>query len=203
MDVAVVVPVRIGHRRAHPEARGPADDPLVGLPKLRGPHECLVVETGRQNGGEEAGDGAEIEIDGRPAVLAGGGQTVEQLDLRRPLIGIGPRAGAELDQGVGLVGAVADDAARAMVLEAAPDHSDAVGKKRGGQRIAGVGAEATAVEDERQRLCAIDQATARVAKSLPGHGRSLGGASPAPSDPRNAWLTVSRNATNHRRHPCA
>ena len=45
---------------------------------------------------------------------------------------------ADLDQGVGLLGAGGDDAARAVVLEAAPDQVDAVGQQRRGQGVAAV-----------------------------------------------------------------
>ena len=82
----------------------------------------------------------------RPAVLAVGDETVVELLLRRARIGLGARAARELDQRIRLVGAGGDDAARAVILEAAADQMHAVGQQGGSQRVARMALVRRAVE---------------------------------------------------------
>ena len=60
------------------------------------------------------------------------------------VLGSDVTAGFELDQGARLFRARSDDAARAMILEAACDEPDAVRKQGGGQCVAAVAAVAPA-----------------------------------------------------------
>src|SRR5690606_15080100 len=142
---------------------GAPDQALVQVPERGRPHESLVVEPGRKERREHVARLAEIEPQRWPAVLAARRESREDLDLRGAHIGLGARPGAELDQGVRLLGTGAEDAARPMILEAAPDQVDAVGEQGRGQGVTGKAGVAPAVEGEADRPGAIDPAAARVA----------------------------------------
>jgi dihydroxyacetone kinase len=80
-------------------------------------------------------------------------------------------AGFQLDQRIRLFGTKADDAARTAILEAAADQAHAVGQQRRGQGVAGEGLVLHIVEDEAQRLLAID-ALAGAMNAIAAHACS-------------------------------
>ena len=65
---------------------------------------------------------------------------------------------AQLHERIGFLGAGAEDATGAMVLEAAPDEMDAVRKQRRSERVAGVANVASTVEGEMERPPPINPA---------------------------------------------
>jgi hypothetical protein len=73
MGVSLVVVVGIGRHRRRAEAGHATDDGLVSHPQARRPHEGLVVEAGGEQARQRTVDRADVELDRRPAVLAGGG----------------------------------------------------------------------------------------------------------------------------------
>ncbi len=168
--MAVLVLVGVGVRRARAAAHpgGVADHVLVAQPPAgRGrPHERLVVEARREQPREHVVERADVEAHRRPAVLARGDETGVELDLRGARVGLGARAARELHQRVGLVGARGGDAARPVVLEAAGDEMHAVGEQRRGERVARAALVADAVELERERRRAVDEAAFRQAERL-------------------------------------
>ena len=179
--VHVLVAIRIGRGRRPAQAGGAADQPLVHAPPpaLR-PHEGLVVEARREQRAEDVVQRPQVEADGWPAVLARGSEAVVQLDLGGADVGLGARAAAQLHERVRLLGAGAEDAARAVILEAAPDQMDAVRQQRRSERVAGVALVAGAVEGEMQRLPPIDPAAAvqavRLSLAIAESSRRLVGA---------------------------
>ena len=75
-------------------------------------------------------DGADVEIERRPAVLRDGDQALVQFNLRGAQVGLMAGAIAHADERVHFFRAKADDAARAVILEAAAEHALAVGDER-------------------------------------------------------------------------
>ena len=177
VGVHLVVGIGIGLVRRGAEAGGAADDPLVSHPQAGRPHERLVVEAGGEKRREPLGDGAGIEIDARPAVDAGRPQPVVEIDDGGRQVGLGVGAGFQLHQGVGLLDAGGEDAARAVILEAAADHGDVVGEQRRGQGVPRMALVAAAVEGERQRPVAVDAAPGGEAV-VPAHAPSSTGGFP-------------------------
>ncbi len=90
-------------------------------------------------------------------VLALRGEALVELLRGRPLVRLEPGAFAQPDQGVGLFRAGGDDAARAVILEAAPDQNLTVGQQRRGQRVAVVARHPLAVEGEFPPRGAVQQ----------------------------------------------
>ena len=83
---------------------------------------------------------------------------VVKLDRGGAGIGLAPRARAKLDQSIRLFRPRGENAARAVVFERAADETNAVGKQRRGERVAGMAAELSAVEIEAQGPRPVDQA---------------------------------------------
>ena len=149
----IVVGVVLGRRDA--ETGGGADQRLVDvLPGLLRPHEGLVVEAGGEEGRQQVVDRADIEGERRPAVLRDHLHAVEDVLHRGAHVRL--LAGGialDADQGIRLLGAGRDDAARAVILEGTADEMDAVGEKRRGDRVAFERRVALAVEGETRSLC--------------------------------------------------
>ena len=165
---AVMVGVRV--LRSDPEAGRATDRRLVEvLPGALRADEGLVVEAdGKQRRGK-AVDRHRIPLQRRPGVLRARLQALVELDLRRAQIGRDATlARVERDQRVRLVRPQRERTARPMVLERAPHQMNAVGDERGGERIAGEAVVGLAVEEERDRLRAID-APARGRAELARH----------------------------------
>ena len=93
--------------------------------------------------------------------------------LAMALSDLGVPARGDGDECVGLLDPGGHDPAGAMVLEAAADEVDAVGEQGRGQRVAGEARAVAALEAERTRRAAVDQAAAlRQAEGVmaAGHG---------------------------------
>ena len=120
-------------------------------------------------------------------------QAVVKLGRGGARVRLAPRAGAQFDQRVRLLGARRENAARAMILERAPDQSHAVRHQGGRKRVAGKALERASVEAERQRPRAIDQAAA--GKPM----RALIGVPPASANFTSliSWVRVLRVTTSH------
>ena len=168
MGVAVGVAVGIGHRRRLAETGGGADERLIDpVPELPGPHEGLVVEARHEDRRQEVVDGADVEFERRPMVLRGRAQARAGLDHGGAVVRVDP-AGPAIDreQRARLVGAVAQDAARAVVLERAPDEMDAVGQQCRGDGVAGESVDRLAVELEDDGAGAVDASAAGQSERL-------------------------------------
>ncbi|GJE72684.1 hypothetical protein CHKEEEPN_4243 [Methylorubrum podarium] len=168
MGVAVGVAVGIGLGRRLAEAGGGADERLVdSVPELPGPHEGLVVEARHEDRRQKVVDRADIEVEGRPVVLRGRAQAGACLDHGGAVVRVDP-AGPAIDreQRARLVGAVAQDAAGAVILERASDEVDAVGEQRRGDGVAGESVDRLAVEFEDDGAGAVDASAAGQSERL-------------------------------------
>ncbi len=166
--VHVVVGVRIVLGRRATQAGSLADVLLVGHPERLRVHEGFVVEARRHQFAADLAENAHhVVVHVRPAVGAGGDQTLVQRLLRgahvRDLCGFG---GTDLQHGVRLFGTGGEDAARTRILEAAANDVDTVGQQRSGQGIALEAFVGLAVEGEAQRFVAVDPSTVGQAIDL-------------------------------------
>ena len=174
MEVAAGVTVGVDLGRSAAEAGGAADEGLVdAVPEGFRPHEGLVVEPGREQHVEPIIDRAEVEFQRWPAVLALGVQA--GMDLLDGGAGVwleaaGTAAGA--DQGVGFLGTGGQDAARAVVFEAAAHEVHAVGEQGRGDGVAFVAVIGLAVEGEGDGAVAVDPAAVLDAEF--GHDETSG-----------------------------
>ena len=100
----------IRRARRAPEPPGPAQRPLVERPRTRGAQERLVIEAGREQPRQAAVDGADVELQRRPAVLRLRLEPGVQLELGGADVRFGARVAADLHQGVRLLRAGRDDA---------------------------------------------------------------------------------------------
>ena len=175
VDVDFVVAVGVGAVRGTAQSSRTPDDGLVGHPQGRRPLEGLVIEAGGQEAPEQAERRREVVIGARPAIDAGRGEAVVELDAGGAGVGQGVGAGLHLDDGVGLLRSRREDAARAVVLEAAPDHRDPVGNQRRGQGVTGIAAVLAAVEGEAERPAAVDAPALGQPVGLAFHESGPGG----------------------------
>ena len=159
--VIVLVPVCIGLGRNLSQTSGFTDDRLEHvLPRGSGRHEGLVVEPRRQEARGIVVHHAHVELEARPVVLRGTGQTVKQLGRGDALVGFKALALPQIDQSVRLFRARGHNATRTVVFER-PAHQHLVfAQKRCGQRVALIALHAFAVEGEVFRFRTVDQATA-------------------------------------------
>jgi hypothetical protein len=156
MRIASLVTIGIGRHRRTTQSGSLANVMLIGHPQRLRPHEGLVVEPGRQQPAEPAVDYTDIMFQGWPAIDRGGRQVVIQLGLRGAGIGHRVRTFVDLEDGIGFLGAAADDAPRPMVLEASPHQVHAVGKQRGGECVTGEAGQAAPLKSELKRTITID-----------------------------------------------
>src|SRR4029079_6810807 len=104
--------------RGTPKTGGAADQWFIdALPKLRRPHERLVVESGSKQRATPRGQRLHIKAQRRPAILSSRLQSLEQFDRRRLSIGFAASAAAQFNKPVGLLGTGRQQAARAMIFE--------------------------------------------------------------------------------------
>ena len=136
--VAAIVVIGVGLVRGPPESRRLADEVLVEHPPRAGPHERLVVEPGREQLRGGVAERSHVEFERRPAVLAGGGESVVELDPGRLQVRLGPGSCADAHEGIGFFRSGSEDPAPAVILEAAPDEPHAVRQQRRGERVAPV-----------------------------------------------------------------
>ena len=148
-----------------------ADHRLVQLvPERAGPHEGLVVKARREEHAEPVIDRAQICLERRPPVLAGRHQTVINFHPGGAQVGgVAARSAADRNQRVGFFAARAEQPARAVVLERAPEQHHAVGEQRRGERITGEPLIRRSVEAEADRAAAINPPA--VIEPEPAHRR--------------------------------
>ena len=204
VTVSVTMRISIGVRlsRRFAQTRRLANEVLVEAPPRARPHEGLVVEPGRKQARGEVVDGADVEVQRGPAVLARAGEVVEKLDLGRAEIRLGARARTQSDHRVRLFHSGADHSATAVVLEAAPHRAHPVGEQGGGDTVARITREATPVELESELPASVDEAAGGVPARL-AHAPSSATSAPGGADPSTSWVQVSRFTLNQRRHPVA
>ena len=182
MPVHPVVGVRVGRVGRDAQAGGGPQCRLIELlPEALGPHEGLVIKAGDQDGGGEAVDGADVELDAREAIDARRRQARVKLDFGRAQVRLGVGALLELHQCIRLLVARGKHAARAVILEAACDEVDAIGEQGGSEGVACVALQLPAVEREVQRPHSVDAACAdeaRIARPRAAHLAPPGGSSP-------------------------
>ena len=160
-EIEMLVAVGVAGVGGATQTGGTADEGLVDmLPEGARVDEHLVVKARRQEAREMRIDRADVELEAGPVVLRGAGETVEKLGRGDALVGFQARAGPQMDKGIGLFGAGGHDAARAVILEGAPDQHLIVGQQRRGQRIAGMALEALAVEAEMEDAALVEEAAA-------------------------------------------
>ena len=177
MPVHRLVAVRIGPARRAAKPGGAADERLEEHPAAGAALEGLVVEPGRDERRDEVGDGADIRLQRRPAILRPRLQAVEDLLLGDACVRVGAGGvGADLHERRGILCTRREDAARAMILERARHHVLAVRKQRGGQRIARMAGERAAGEGEFHDPRPVDAAAFGEAVGLAAHRPS-----PAPA----------------------
>ena len=163
-----LIAVGIGLARRAAETGGATDHRLIDMaPGPARPHEGLVIEAGAEQGREEIVDGAEVELERGPAILARGAEAIIKLDLGCAQVGSHSAGSAlERDERVRLLGAGAENPARAVILERAPDEMKAIGDQRGRERVAGVALVIEAVEGEDERARTVDRTDACETKRL-------------------------------------
>ena len=181
-----LIAVGVGLARRPAEARSAADHRLIDalpgpvLAEQIGPHEGLVVEAGADERREEVIDRAEVECERRPAVLAYGAEAVIKFDLGRAQVWRDPAGSASQgDERIRLLGAGAQDPARPVIFERAPDEMHAVGYEGGGERVAGIALIEQAVESEGERARTVDRADAGETKRLAHPPRPAASAAPS------------------------
>ena len=112
-------------------------------------------------------------------MLAGRAQPVVKLDVGGAPVGLGEGAGFQLHQRRGFLRPGRQDAARAVIFEAAADQPYAIRQESRGQRVARMALILAVVETETQSLLAVDSAAARQTEGLRhGDGSRAGGGSP-------------------------
>ena len=166
-----------------------AEHLLVERPQAARPDEGLVVEARRgQVAAEDLGRSHDVEAQGRPGVHV--------LDLH-PLpdrLRAGAHAGpaVHVDEAVRALTGAAEQAARAVVLEA-PREDPMIGRvQRRADRVARERLDPLAVEGERDGPCAVDPLAAAGGEAAHRPGRPTH---------RTSLVVVSRSARNHARHP--
>ena len=160
IDIFIAVGVAI---LRHPAKTGrAAHDRLEHmLPRRARIHEGLVVEPARQHLCDVVVKHADIKFEAGPVVLAFRREPVKEFGGGGALIGLESPARAHVHQRVGFLDPRGQNAARAVILEAAPDHHLVVGQQGGGQGIALEAAQAFAVEGEFLNRGALDQTATR------------------------------------------
>jgi len=113
---------------------------------------------------------------------------------------------ADFDQRAGLFLAGRENAAWAVIFEAARNDPDAVGQQGRGQCVAGIAGVVAAVEGEIETLAAIDFTTAGQPERMVGAAVHCpvfpsGGSIPIGQTSRMSWVTVSLTTWNHCRQP--
>jgi hypothetical protein len=150
-------------------------------------------------------DRHDVEAERWPAILAVGDQSVEQLDRGGASIGLLARSAAQFDNRVGFFRTRGLDAARPMILEAAPDQVYAVGEQRRGERVALVALVGFAVEGEADYASAVDMTATAGAELLRHFAQPsrlpAGRLGEAGAVLKISWVTVSRSTTIQARQP--
>ena len=120
-------------------------------------------------------EGAHIEAQRRPAVLARHFDAILQLHHRRPGVRVGLALLQDVDQRIHFLDACGIDAARPVILELRPTRCTPFASSAEGKRVAVVALILNAVEPECQRATTVDQ-SAMIQPILLRHfaGSSIG-----------------------------
>src|SRR5690606_12626295 len=163
MGIAVQVAICITLCRRHAEPCHRADGGLVKpMPEGPWPLEGLVVEPGDEDRRETIVDGAKIPGQGRPMVLRARNKAIHRFDDRRPVVGITPSGAAiDVEERIGLVRAMAEYAAWAVILERPADEMNAIRQKCRCDRVASIAVDRAAIEGETHPARTIDTSTLR------------------------------------------
>ena len=174
MDVNVLVGIGIAAACRPPEPRGAPDQRLVeSLPERLRPHEGLVVEAGGEEARQPPARRADVELEARPSVLADRDEPVMEFDHGGAQVRLVPVSLADADQRVHLFRPEADDAARPVILEAAPHQAPAVGEQRRCEAVARMSGERPSVEAEGDAPRPVDPSPGGVVRDpvgLAAHG---------------------------------
>src|SRR5262249_47726147 len=119
-----------------------------------------------------SGERADVEADTRPAIDARGAESPGQRKERRAHVRCAAHPRPHIDDDVRLFHAAAEDAARTVELEAAPEESHAVREQCGGQRVAAQAKEGAPIEDEAEGPRPIDPRTSGRLETM-AHGASF------------------------------
>jgi len=133
-----------------------SEDLFVERPQPARPDEGLVIEAGRrQPAAEQVGAPHQVEAQRRGRVHVR--HPHPRADRLRT--GANARRAVDLDEAVRALAGAAEEAARAVVLEAAREHQLAAGVQRRADRVALESGHALAVEAELDRALAVDPLT--------------------------------------------
>ncbi|MPM07842.1 hypothetical protein SDC9_54151 [bioreactor metagenome] len=202
MQEALVIGIRVGkHRQAAKPRRAPDRGLVELLPERLRPHEGLVVEPRREERREQVVHRQQVVAQAARVVLAARLEPVEELGHRGAGVRLLPGTAAQLDERIRLLGAGGEDAARAVILERAPDQADVVCQERRGERVARMAAQLAPVEAEAQRRAALDQTAGKPGHAAPPFRASA--TSRASSAPRISCVRVLRVTISHERSPCS
>src|SRR5204863_6609575 len=97
-------------------------------------------------------------------------EPVVEFDLCCPQVRLRARAFAQLDEGVGLLRAGAQDSPRPVIFETAADEMHAIGQQGGSQRVPRMALIASPIEGEAERPGPIDGAALGQTVGLTAHG---------------------------------
>jgi hypothetical protein len=149
MEKSFVVMIRIGFAGQATQAGGGPNDRFVELfPEGRGPHECLVVETGGQKRRKKIVDGKQVVFERTEMVLAGRFKPFEQFGHGGAGIGFLARTAPQLDECVGFFGSCREYPAWPVILERPCDKAPIIGDQSRCQRVARIPGHGLAVETE-------------------------------------------------------
>ena len=148
MGVALFISVWVGRGGTAPHAGHAADEMLIMGPKIRRPHEGLVIKSGRQKLRYQAQATGYVPTQGGPVVLAVCGQILVELILCGADIRLGLGATAQPYQGIGFFTARPKHAPGAMVFKAAPHQAHPIGQKGRGQGVTVIALVGKAIEGE-------------------------------------------------------
>ena len=152
-SLAIVVRVRLARRLT--QAAGLTNVVLKKVPRLLGGHEGLVIKASWQKACKPAVHATQVKFDAGLGVNGLCAQAVDQFYLGHARIGHGAVAVKQLHQGIGLLDAGAQNAARAMVFPAARHQGHAIGQQGRGQCVTGQPLKTAAIEGETQRCAAL------------------------------------------------
>ena len=185
------------------EPGGVAQHLLVQRPQAARADERLVVEADRREGTAEAiGRPHHVEAQRRPGVLVLDAHAVQHRLAAAP----DARGALDLEERVGALATAAQLAARAVVLEAARQHSSPRGHQCRGDRVAVEAANGVSVERERHRPCAVDPLGGLRLEPVhvvtaPAAAPAAASASAGSAVQSTSLVRVSRSARNQARQP--
>ena len=126
IDLFVAIEVRLF--RADTQSRRIANEILVLHPHALGPHEGLVIKSGRQKTRKEANGCKKVKVHTRPEILAVSAKSIIEFYLSREAIRLGAGTVGDLKDRIRLFATATNNAPGTVVLEATSYHADAAGQ---------------------------------------------------------------------------